>query len=73
MQASILRSPAGTSILEVKPGKLSGYWQAVVTDFNGGQPVTYTQGSGLNGGEASNMRARLIHSGWTELYRGEAK
>ena len=68
MKASILRSPAGCSLLEIKPAALAGYWLTeVVQDGR-----TYEQSKNLNDGEAANLRARLIYTGWTELYRGEA-
>ena len=56
MKASILRSPAGCSLLEIKPAALAGYWLTeVVQDGR-----TYEQSKNLNDGEAANLRARLI-------------
>lgn len=67
MQSSILRSPAGCSLLEIKPAALAGYWLTQVQQDN----RTYEQSKNLNDEEAANLRARLIYTGWTELYRGE--
>ena len=72
MKASILSSPAHTTVLEIKPNN-SGGWLSVLTKSNLDKELTsFVDSYELSDGQAANLRARLIHKGWTELYRGEA-
>ena len=65
MKATHLLSPAHTSLLEFKPSGASG-WDAVICNWNGGLPLTETMLYQMTDGDAANLRARLIHRGWTE-------
>jgi hypothetical protein len=57
-------------MLEIKPNAAGG-WQSIHSSFNEGL-TSFVDSYSLSDGEAANLRARLIHKGWTELYRGEA-
>ena len=70
MQASILTSPAHTTMLEIKPNAAGG-WQTIHSNFCEGL-TSFVDSYELSDGEAANLRVRLIQKGWHELYRGEA-
>jgi hypothetical protein len=51
--------------LEIRPCQIRG-WEAVITQWNGGHPLTEQLVALASDGEAANLRARLIHKGWIE-------
>jgi len=65
MKATNLTSPARTSLLVIKPCVIKG-WEAVITNWGGGLPLTDTLVDLMSDKEADNLRTRLIHKGWTE-------
>lgn len=65
MKPTHLVSPARTSLLEIRRLQ-DGDWEGIITQWNGGQPVTDQLVTLANDGEAANLRARLIHKGWIE-------
>ena len=65
MKPTNLVSPARTSLVESRPYQVCG-WEAVITQWNGGHPQTEQLATLASDGEAANLRARLIHGGWTE-------
>lgn len=65
MKPTHLVSPARTSLLEIRPCRIRG-WEAVMTQWNGHHPFTEQFLTLASDSEAANLRARLIHKGWTE-------
>ena len=64
MKPTHLSSPAHTSLLEIKQN--GDTWQAILTEWNQGHPNTFFDQINMTAGDAANLRARLIHQGWTE-------
>ena len=64
MKPSILSSPAHTSLLEIKPLAVDG-WEVILSGFNQGL-TAYVDRYAMSDGEAANLKAKLIHKGWTE-------
>tara|TARA_Y100000004_G_scaffold99033_1_gene110929 strand:- start:963 stop:1163 length:201 start_codon:yes stop_codon:yes gene_type:complete len=65
MKPTHLVSPARTSLLEIRPCRIRG-WEAVITQWNGGHPLTEQLVALASDGEAANLRSKLIHKGWIE-------
>ena len=65
MKPTHLSSPARTTLLEIKP--TGETWQVNVTEWKQGLTTSYVDQYDMTTGDAANLRARLIHSGWTEF------
>ena len=65
MKPTHLSSPAHVTLLEIK--QQGDSWQAIRTDWNQGQPTSSIDRDDMSDGDAANLRARLIHKGWTEF------
>ena len=68
MKPSILSSPAHTTLLEIKPIAAGG-WESILSSVDEGL-ASFVDRNAMSDGEAANLRAKLIHRGWTEVYRG---
>ena len=65
MKPTHLSSPAHTTLLEIKA--TGDTWQTVRTEYRPqGNTISFVDQYDLSSGEAANLRARLIHKGWTE-------
>ena len=65
MKPTHLSSPAHTTLLEIK--QTGETWQVVLTEWKQGLTTSFVDRYDMCTGDAANLRARLIHKGWTEL------
>ena len=65
MKPTYLSSPAHTTLLEIKA--TGDTWQTILTEWKQGQTTTFVDQYDMSTGDAANLRARLIHKGWTEF------